>query len=126
VDVGITYNTPPRKVEQAIQILRGILAEPDMAVAFDLEKFPPRVAMSDYLASSLNIKVFYWYTLKDGRDYWGYLAHGEAFNLKLLRAFNDAGIEFAFPTQTLYVIGEKEAGDRSQESGGGGRQTRDA
>jgi MscS family membrane protein len=61
---------------------------------------PPRVFFNDFAASSLNIKVQYWFK---GQDWWAFQAHAERFNLHLLRAFNEAGIEFAFPTQTLFL-----------------------
>ena len=123
LDVTIPYDTPAEKIEQAIQILRDLLAEPQIAQAFDLQKLPPRVAFNDYNAASLNIKVFYWYQIGSGRDYWSYLAHCELFNLKLFRAFGRAGIEFAFPTQTLFLASDParkltvHAGAPSREEG---------
>jgi MscS family membrane protein len=97
----ITYDTPPDKVEQAVLIVRDILAEPEMVAGFDMEKLPPRVYFDALNADSLNIKVFYWFV--PASDGWGYNEHAQKFNLKVLRAFNEAGIEFAFPTQTLFL-----------------------
>jgi MscS family membrane protein len=107
LDVTITYDTPPEKIRQAVQIIKDILAEPAFAEPFDMTLTPPRVAFDNFNADSLNIKVLYWYQLTDGRDYWGYLDHTERFNLRLFEAFAKAGIEFAFPTQTLYLAGDK-------------------
>ncbi len=106
LDVTITYDTPLEKIQEGVQILRNLLAEAEIAAPFDLENLPPRVYFNDYNAASLNLRVIYWYTLADGRDYWGFLAHSEAFNLKLFDAYAKAGIEFAFPTQTLYLAGD--------------------
>ena len=39
-------------------------------------------------------------------DYWEYLEHAQWINLQIMQRFNDEGIEFAFPTQTVYVAGE--------------------
>ena len=100
IDIAITYDTPPEKIDQAVQIVRDILAEPEMAAPFQMETFPPRVYFSDLASSSLNLKVFYWYY---PNDYWAYMEHAQNFNRKLLRGFNDAGIDFAFPTQTLHL-----------------------
>ena len=36
-------------------------------------------------------------------DWWEYLHFNHDFNMELLRQFNEEGIEFAFPTQTLYL-----------------------
>jgi MscS family membrane protein len=106
LDVTVTYDTPLEKIEQGIQIIKSILAEPEFVEPFDMEKTPPRVFFNDYNAASLNIRVMYWYMLTDGRDWWSYNAYSERFNLRLFKAFGDAGIEFAFPTQTLYLAGD--------------------
>jgi small-conductance mechanosensitive channel len=103
MNVTITYDTPLEKVERAVQIIKGILTEPEIAKVF-VPKFPPRVAFDELNADSLNIKVFYWYA--PSSDYWGYLDHAQAFNLRLMREFEKEGIEFAFPTQTLYLAGD--------------------
>jgi MscS family membrane protein len=105
--VTITYDTPPDKVEQAVEIIQGILAEPFMVESFDLVEFPPRVSFNDFNADSLNILVVYWYQLNvEGRDFWTFNDQAQQFNMKLLRAYNDAGIDFAFPTQTLHLAGD--------------------
>ncbi len=111
-NITITYDTPPEKIEQALQIIRSLLAEPFMASTFDMVEFPPRVSFNNFNADSLNISVAYWYQLNLGdenaqpRDWWTFNAQSEEFNLKLLRAFNQAGIDFAFPTQTVYLAGD--------------------
>ena len=104
--VTITCDTPPPKVEQAINIIGGMLREPFMAETFNAES-PPRVYFTGFNADSLNIQVTYWYQLSTpGRDPWTYQAQCQEFNLKLLRAFADAGIELAFPTQTVFLAGD--------------------
>lgn len=102
MNVTITYDTSPEKVQEALDILRGIL---DNHEGMD-EEFPPRVYFNDYNASSLNLFAIYWY---HPADYWKYLAHAEKVNMELFRRYSDAGIEFAFPTQTLYVNGMENA-----------------
>ena len=106
MDITITYDTPPEKIERAVQIVRDILADPAITEPFDLQELPPRVFFNELNADSLNIKAFYWFTLRGGRDYWAFLAHSQEVNLRLFRAFADAEIEFAFPTQTLYLAGD--------------------
>ncbi len=96
MNVTITYDTPPNKVHEALEILRDILKDHE---GMDPE-FPPRVFFNDYNAASLNILVIYWY---HPPAYWDFLAHSEKVNMELLERYNAAGIEFAFPTQTLYV-----------------------
>ncbi|MEX0744297.1 MAG: mechanosensitive ion channel family protein, partial [Phycisphaeraceae bacterium] len=112
MNLTITYDTPPAKVEQAVQILKDILHDEQVAAPFDMEETPPRVVFTEYNADSLNIMVIYWYLLDadKGQDWWGYNAHAEDVNLRILTAFEQAGIDFAFPTRTLYL-----AGDRKRE-----------
>jgi len=99
LNVTITYDTPPDKVERAVEIIKELLdnhegMKPD---------FPPRVFFNDFNAASLNILAIYWY---HPPDYWNFLAFSQAFNLKLMRAYEEEGIEFAFPTQTLYLAND--------------------
>ncbi|MDZ8120132.1 mechanosensitive ion channel family protein [Pontiella agarivorans] len=98
MNVTITYDTPPEKVQEALDILRDILDNHEGMK----EDFPPRVFFNDFKASALNILAIYWY---HPPAYWDFLAHAEWVNMELLRRYNEAGIEFAFPTQTLYVNG---------------------
>jgi MscS family membrane protein len=55
-------------------------------------------------ADSLNILMIYWY---HPPDYWQYLEFTERINLQIIEQFNAEGIDFAFPTQTVYVAGDK-------------------
>lgn len=84
-----------------MQIVRNVLSEPGMAAAFDLAKFPPRVAFDELNPDSLNIRVIYWF---HPADYWAYLDHAQRFNLKLIRGFAAAGIQFAYPTRTIHLV----------------------
>jgi MscS family membrane protein len=91
--VGITYSTPPEQIKQATSLLREIYGRHpkthDLVVSF--EKFN---------AYSLDILVVHWW---DGLDQKEYLAGMEDLNIEVKRRFDEAGIEFAFPTQTLHV-----------------------
>ena len=69
----------------------------------DGDEFPPRVYFNDYNAESLNLFVIYWYVPP---AYWDYLDHAQRLNLRIFEEFEKAGIEFAFPTQTLYLAGD--------------------
>jgi MscS family membrane protein len=97
LNVTVTYDTPPEKVQRGVDILREMLEARREHFPDD---YPPRVYFSDYNAASLNIVVYYWFRPP---DWWEYLAFNQDFNMELLRRFNAEGIEFAFPTQTLYL-----------------------
>jgi len=94
-NITITYDTPPAKVDRAIEIIKHILDNHEGMIP----EFPPRVYFSDFNDWSLNIMMIYWYTPP---NYWDYMVFSEKVNRQILEQFNNEGIEFAFPTQTLY------------------------
>jgi len=99
-NITITYDTPPEKVTRAVEIIREILEnhdgmEPD---------FPPRVYFNDFNDWALNILVIYWY---HPPAYWDYLDFSERVNIEIFRRFKEEGIEFAFPTQTVYLANDE-------------------
>jgi MscS family membrane protein len=98
-NITITYDTPPEKVERAVEIIRELL---DGHEGID-EEFPPRVFFSDFNDWALNILVIYWY---HPPEYWNYLEFSQKFNLEVFKRFNEEGIDFAFPTQTLYMAND--------------------
>jgi len=98
-DITITYDTPPEKVDLALDILKEILEKHEGMN----DDFPPRIFFNDFNADSLNLRVIYWY---HPPSYWAFMAFTENFNKEVLRRFNEEGIDFAFPTQTLYLAGD--------------------
>ena len=98
-NLTITYDTPPEKVERALEIVKEILNNHE-----GMHKdFPPRIYFNEFNSESLNIMVIYWY---HPPDYWDFMTFTENFNKEVFRRFNDEGIDFAFPTQTLYLAGD--------------------
>jgi len=98
MNITITYDTSPDMVRRAVDIVKDILQDhegmhPDS---------PPRVFFSDLNDMSLNVSAVYWYFPP---DWWAYCAFNERVNHELLRRYNEEGIAFAFPTQTLYLEG---------------------
>jgi MscS family membrane protein len=95
-NITITYDTPPEKIEKAVNIIETILdnhegMKPD---------FPPRVYFNEFNSDSLNLLVLYWY---HPPDYWSFLAFSQRVNLQIMREFEKEGIRFAFPTSTTYL-----------------------
>lgn len=95
-NITVTYDTPPGKVERAVSIIKEILADHEGM----LPDYPPRVFFDEFNDVSLNIIMIYWYSPP---DYWEFKAFCEKVNLKIIRAFEAEGIEFAFPTTTAYL-----------------------
>jgi len=98
-DIALTYDTPPEKVERAIEIIKGFLDAHNEKMHPD---FPSRVYFNDFKDCSLNIMVLYWFAPP---EYWDFLEFDQMFNLEVLKRFNEEGIEFAFPTQTVHLAG---------------------
>ena len=97
LEITITYDTPPEKVQRACQIVRQML---DARAEHFPQDLPGWVHFMNFNSASLGIAVSYWYKLTDWE---AYLNFTHQFNVELLRRFNEEGIEFAFPTQTLYL-----------------------
>ena len=110
MDVTITYDTPPEKIHEAVEILRDILHDDDVVTQgqFDMASFAPQLAFNELNADSLNIRAFYWYQLNRDpkRGFFTFMEHAQLVNMKLFKQYADAGIDFAFPTQTLYLAGD--------------------
>jgi small-conductance mechanosensitive channel len=90
---GIIYQTPTEKLKNVNKIVRDIIEKTENA-RFD------RVHFKEYGNSSLNFEVVYFVI---DPDYNIYMDVQESINLEIFRQFGEEGIEFAYPTQTLYV-----------------------
>jgi MscS family membrane protein len=97
--IGVTYDTPYEKVRKAVEILRDILKDHE---GMDPE-YPPRVYFTEFGAYSLDILAIAWY---HPGEYWDYLNWCETVNFRIMKAFENEGIEFAFPTSTNYLAGD--------------------
>lgn len=91
--LGITYDTPYEKVVSVPQIIQEIL-EAQPGVRFDRAHFK---AFGDF---SLVFESVYFVL---DPDYNRYMDVQAATNLLLFKRFEEAGIEFAFPTQTIHL-----------------------
>ncbi len=93
LDVGVTYNTPHEKLKAIPEMVREVVGGVELA-RFDRARF------REYGNSSLNFRIVYFV---QSTDYRVYLDVQHEVNLSLFKKFGDAKIQFAFPTQTLYV-----------------------
>ncbi|MHC4184426.1 MAG: mechanosensitive ion channel family protein [Planctomycetota bacterium] len=97
-NITITYDSGHQKAKRAVEIIKDVLAAvPEVNAVPDK---PPRVYFSDFNDWSLNIYVSYWVKPP---DYWVYHEVNEQVNLEIMKRFEAERIEFAFPSQTLYV-----------------------
>lgn len=91
--VGVTYNTPKEKLEKIGGMIQKIIEEIE-DIRFDRSNF------ASYGDFSLDFETVY---IINNKDYNLYMAKQEEINLKIYEAFKKEGIEFAYPTQTLYL-----------------------
>ncbi len=91
--LGVVYQTPHEKLEQIPTIVEDIIVKQDSA-RFD------RAHFQQYGDYSLNFEIVYYV---ESSDYKLYMDIQQAVNLEIFRRFAEAGIEFAYPTQTLFV-----------------------
>ncbi|MCB9187217.1 MAG: mechanosensitive ion channel family protein [Flavobacteriales bacterium] len=95
--LGLTYDTSHTRIKEAL----GILAE-------IYEKFSPQLEekhlelFDSFGDFSLNVKFVYY--IKKGEDVF---QTNSAINLEILERFNTAGLDFAFPTQTIHATVQK-------------------
>ncbi len=92
LNLGLTYDTSPEQMRRALDILTQIGTQ--------------HVELEDRLLVSFNgfgdfsMNILFIYYIKSGADILGTQTE---INLLILDRFNAAGLEFAFPTQTLYT-----------------------
>lgn len=91
--IGVTYDTPNEKLEKIPTMIKNICDE-DELIRLDRANF------FEFADSSLNFEIVFF--VKDG-DYNLYMNSREKLNLRMKEEFTKEGIEFAFPTQTLFV-----------------------
>jgi MscS family membrane protein len=98
MNIGVTYDTPAEKVERAMKILDEIFKPHPMTA--DLI-----ISFNKFESSSLNILVVHWWNSGDQK---AYLEGIQLLNLEVKRRFDAEGINFAFPSQTLYLKQDSE------------------
>lgn len=111
--ISLTYDTTAERMKQALDILRAIPKRVEY-----VSSTPSDVVanFSDFSDSSLDITYMY-YIKKPG----DVLKVASDMNMEVLESFNKAGLEFAFPTQTIYV--QKEDSQEESEDDNKDRRT---
>lgn len=92
---GVLYQTTPQQLEAIPGMVKDIVSGLEL-VRFD------RAHFAKFGDSSLDFEVVYWML---DPDFNKYMDTQQAINLALVRRFADEGIDFAYPTRTLFVEG---------------------
>ena len=93
VPLGVTYQTPVEKLERVPSLIRAAV-EAQEHVRFDRSHF------ASYGDSALNFETVYYV---ESSDYTQHMDILQAVNLAIFQSFAAEGIEFAYPTQTLFI-----------------------
>jgi small-conductance mechanosensitive channel len=91
--LGVIYQTPAEKLKAIPAIVKNIITSQEDTV-FDRGHF------ATYGDSSLGFEFVYYV---NGADYTKYMDIQQAINLEIFESFEKEKIEFAYPTQTLFV-----------------------
>jgi len=91
--LGVIYQTPSEKLKAIPQLVESIIDKQEDAT-FDRGHF------ASYGDSSLDFEFVYYVT---GADYTKYMDLQQAINLAIFETFEREKIEFAYPSQTLFV-----------------------
>ncbi|MCR9161257.1 MAG: mechanosensitive ion channel family protein [Nannocystaceae bacterium] len=102
--IGLTYDTTPDKMRQAVEAVRDIIRNDDrLHQDFFLVNF------FDFGASSLDI---FCYLFTRTTNWAEHMQIREEFMLRVMEAMQGLGLEFAFPTTTVHLAG---GGDRAKK-----------
>ena len=93
--VGVTYDTTPEKMRSLLDALRKMLAEDDMVDAESVY-----VNFAGFGDSSLDVELKYFISSADYREW---LDNRERINLRIMDIVYGLGLDFAFPSTTVYL-----------------------
>jgi small-conductance mechanosensitive channel len=91
--IGVTYETPVEKLQAIPGMIKDIILQQDKLV-FD------RAHFSAFADSSLNFEVVF---IVQASDYNFYMDIQQAIYFDIVKAFAAEGIEFAYPTTSLFI-----------------------
>ena len=92
VNLGLTYDTTPEQMQEAMTILA------DIASGNDGLEDKRVISFNAFGDSAMNI-IFIYYIKKSA----AIMDVQTEINMEILRRFNARGLDFAFPTQTIYT-----------------------
>ncbi len=92
VRLGLTYDTTPEKMELAMSLLQNLPSH--------VKEITKSVDVSFIEYGDFALQILFIYRIRKDKDIF---KTQSIVNLEILRQFNANGLEFAFPTQTIYT-----------------------
>lgn len=105
--LGVTYQTPHDQLEKIPGYLKGIIENTDN-VRFD------RAHLLSFADSAISFEIVYFVLTREMMDY---MNVNQQILLSIHQKFQEEGIDFAYPTRTLWIEG---GGDQSATGNGDG------
>lgn len=93
LDIGLTYQTSSKQLAEIPTIIEEIISNVE-GVTFS------RCHFNKFNPSSLNFEVIYYI---QNADYMIFMDKQQIINLKIKEIFDEKGLDFAYPTQTLFI-----------------------
>lgn len=109
--IGVVYGTPPAVITQIPGMIRASIESHELT-RFDRSHF------KEFGDSALIFETVYYMTVP---DYGSYMDVQQAVNLDILQRFAQEGIEFAYPTQHVYLESVGTVGPSTEERAATGR-----
>jgi len=97
INFGLAYCNKADQIKQALGIIEGVYRNNQFNTNVE-------IVFNQFRESALNIQVAFFYKTTVYADY---LKALQEMNLSLKKQFDDAGIQFAYPTRTIYVKQDK-------------------
>lgn len=94
---GVVYETPTKNLKKIPKMVEEIFKKIDLV---DMD----RIHFKEFVDFSLNFEVAYYVSTG---DYNKYMDAQQAINLAIKERFEKEGIDFAYPTQTVFVNKKK-------------------
>ena len=103
---SLTYDTPLEKIKKVPNIVENIIKETEKT-EFD------RAHFAQYAEYSLLFEVVYYV---EDSDYKVYMDTQEKINFKMGEEFNKLGVDFAYPTQTIYLANKDSSANEKEKN----------
>ena len=92
LNLGLTYGMSPKQLQQAMDLLKNIAAEHS-------DSIEPKSLISFNAFGDFSLNIFFAYYISPGASI---LDTQTSMNMAIYKEFSEAGLEFAFPSQTVY------------------------
>jgi len=102
--IGVTYDSPPEKVEALVEGIKEIIrTNPNTFKDYY------QVWFTEFADSSLQIMLYFYIESREWEDF---LRERQRIFLDIMKLVQSLGLEFAFPTQTIFL--HQEEGEKGQ------------